>query len=112
MKNFSSASFFSLFDLLVGIGNPGLKLDQWTIDDVRFERERHSYSGRTHCFVIEMFVLSCQGRRGWKLLVAKEHWWDGGHKRAIKEMRWSRPTEGSRRDIVAWLRTKEIALQR
>jgi hypothetical protein len=111
-ENLSSASFFQVFDLLVGNGNPGLKLDRWTIDDVYFERERHSFSGRTHCFVIELFVLSRAGRRGWKLIVAKEHWWDGDYKPVIKELRWSRPAEGSRRDIMAWLRAQEIDLQR
>jgi hypothetical protein len=111
MKTLSSASFFRVFDLMVGTGNPGLKLDRWTIDDVHFERERHSFSGRTHCFVIELFMLSRPGHRGWKLIVAKEHWWDGDYKRVIKELHWARPCEGNRRDIMTWLRRQEIAAQ-
>ena len=112
MKSLSGTSFFRLFDLLVATSNPGLKLDRWAIDDVHFERERHSFSGRTHCFSIEVCMLSRPGRRRWTLMVAKEYWWEGGHKRAIKALRWSRPIEGSRRDIMAWLRTKETVLQR
>jgi hypothetical protein len=112
MKNLSGAAFFRVFDLLVGIGNPGFKLESWTVGDVRFERERHSFSGRTHCFIIELCVLTHPGRRGWKLVVAKEHWWTGDYKRVLKELRWSRDTEGSRRDILAWLRAQQIALER
>ncbi len=112
MKTLASASFFRAFDLLIGTGNPGLRLDDWQAGGVRFERERHSYSGRSHCFTIEVFLLTRPGRHGWQLMVAKEHWWDGGHKRAIKTLRWSQPLGGSRRDILAWLREQEQALER
>ena len=112
VKSFASASFFRLLDLLIGISNPGLKSDQWTIDDVCFERERHSFSGRTHCFVIEVLLISRSGRRGWQLMVAKEYWWDGGHKRTLKTLRWGRPTAGNRRDIIAWLGAQEKSMQR
>jgi hypothetical protein len=57
MKSLSNASFFRSFDLLVGETNPGQKLDDWKVDDVQFERERHSFSGRTHCYVIDVFTV-------------------------------------------------------
>ena len=41
MKTLASASFFRVFDLLLGTSNPGLRLDAWEIGDVRFEHERH-----------------------------------------------------------------------
>jgi len=47
MKSLSGTAFFRLFDLLAGINNPGLRLDRWAVDDVRFERERHRFSGWT-----------------------------------------------------------------
>jgi len=112
MKTLASASFFRVFDLLLGTSNPGLRLDAWEIGDVRFEHERHSYNGRSHCFTIEMFLLTRSGRRGWQLMVVKEYWWDGGHRRSIKTSRWSQPTGGNRRDILAWLREQEQALDR
>jgi hypothetical protein len=112
MKSLSGTSFFRLFDMLAATNNPGLRLDRWAVDDVRFERERHSFSGRTHCYAIDVFMLSRPGRRSWTLMVAKEYWWDGDHKRAIRMQSWSRPIEGSRRDIMAWLRGQEIDLQR
>lgn len=112
MKTLSSASFFRAFDLLIGIRNPGLKLDTWESGGVRFERERHSYTGRSYCFAIDVFLLTRPGRRGWELLVAKETWWNGGRQRAIKTLRWSQPTAGSRRDILAWLREQEHDMER
>ena len=112
MKSLSSASFFRVFDLLVGETNPGQKLDGWRVDDVRFERERHSFSGRTHCFAIDVFTVSRPGRRSWALTVVKEYWWDGGHKRSIKTLNWSKPLEGNRRDIMAWLRNQENAFSK
>jgi hypothetical protein len=112
MKSLSSTSFFRVFDLLVGETTPGQKSDGWQVDDVRFERERHSFSGRTHCFAIDVFTISHPGRRSWGLTVVKEYWWEGGHKRSIKTQNWSRPINGSRRDIIAWFRAHEDAFQR
>ena len=108
MKSLSSPSFFRVFDLLVGTSNPGLKLDHWTIDDVRCTRERHSFVGVTHSYSIDVVSLTRTGR--WQLLVAKEYWWTGDHKRSIKMPRWCQPTAGSRREIMTWLRTREAEL--
>jgi hypothetical protein len=112
MKTLSSPSFFRTFDLLVGTSNPGLKADQWTVDDVRFTREKHSFSGGTHCFVMEIFFLTRPGRHGWEFMVAKEHWWSDGHKRIIKTLRWSQRTGGEAKNLMTWLRAQEAALQR
>jgi hypothetical protein len=112
MKTLSSASFFRVFDLLVGTSNPGLRLDAWDIGGVRVEHERHGYSGRSHCFAIEVFLLIRPGRRGWELIVAKEYWWDGGHRRSIRTSRWSQLIGGSRREVLAWWREQEHALER
>lgn len=112
MKTLSDASFFRVFNLLVGTSNPGQKLDSWTIDDVHFERERHTFGGRTYCFAIDVFALSRVGRRGWSLIVVKEFWWDGGHRRSIRTQGWSKLAGGSRRDVMVWLRGQEQRLER
>jgi hypothetical protein len=109
MKTLSGSSFFRLFDLLLGETDRAQNSVEWLIDDVRFVRERHSYSGRSHCFAVDVFTLSRPGRHRWALMVVKEYWWDGGHKRSIRTQAWSRPIEGRRRDIMAWLREKEAA---
>lgn len=75
-------------------------------------RERHSFSGGLHCFTIEIFFLAQPGRRGWELIVAKEHWWNAGHQRPLKTLRWSQLTIGSRKDIMAWLREREREIER
>jgi hypothetical protein len=107
MKTLSSSSFFRAFDLMIGTSNPGMKADTWETGGVRIARERHSYSGHFHCFAIDVFLLMRPGRSGWELIVAKETWWNGGHKSAIKTLRWSHPTAGSRRDILAWFQEQE-----
>lgn len=112
MKSLVRPSFFRLFDLLLGHSNPGLKSSRWTFDGVEFERERHSFMGPNHGVAIEIFTLTRAGRRGWTLMVTKEYWWVGEEGRALKNMRWARPTSGQRSAIIAWLSAQESALDR
>jgi hypothetical protein len=110
MKSLARPSFFRLFDLLVSITNPGLKRPHWTHDGVDFERERHSAMGPRHGFVIEITTLRRPGRRGWSLMVIKEYWWAGEESKALKNLRWARPTSGHRGDILSWLRAQEAKI--
>jgi hypothetical protein len=110
MKSFTHPSFFRLFDLLVISANPGLKRSHWTHDGVDFERERHSLMGPKHGLAIEIFTLTRPGRRGWSLLVTKEYWWAGQESKALKNLRWARPTDGQRADILSWLRAQEAKI--
>jgi len=112
MKSFAHPSFFRLFDLLLSNTNPGLKLSRWTVDGVEFERERHSFMGPKHGVTIEIFTLTRGGRRGWTLMVTKEYWWAGAESKALKNLRWARPTSGQRGDVIAWLREQDSAFQR
>ena len=112
MKNFASPSFFRLFDLLLATSNPGSKLSQWSYDEVNWVRDRYSLAGPTHGLVIEIFTLTRKGRRGWSLMVVKEHWWAGSKTEAIKSTRWARPIGGRRSDIIEWLREHELKLDR
>jgi hypothetical protein len=110
MKSLARPSFFRLFDLLVSITNPGLKRPHWMHDGVDFERERHSVMGPRHGFVIEITTLTRPGRRGWSLMVIKEYWWAGEESKALKNLRWARPTSGQRGDILSWLRAQEAKI--
>ena len=112
MKNLARPSFFRLFDLLVSTTNPGLKRPHWTHDGVDFERERHSVMGPRHGFVVEITTLTSRGRRGWSLMIIKEYWWAGEESKALKNLRWARPTSGQRGDILSWLRAQETKLGR
>jgi len=112
MKSFARPSFFRVFDLLVSTTNPGLKLTRWTHDGVTFERERHSFSGPRHGLTIEIITLARAGRRPWTLMVTKEYWWAGPDSKAFKNLRWARPLNGQRTDILAWMRAQESALER
>jgi hypothetical protein len=107
VKNFAQPSFFRLFDLLVSVTNPGFKRSHWTHDGVEFQRERHSFTGPRHGLVVEIFTLTRSGRHGWSLMVIKEYWWAGEESRALKNLRWARPTGGQRRDILTWLQVQD-----
>ncbi|MEJ2435018.1 MAG: hypothetical protein P8Y53_18355 [Pseudolabrys sp.] len=110
MKTLASPSFFRTFDLLFDAGNPGAKLTHWNYDGVEWVRYRYSVTGPSHGFTIDIISLTQPGRRGWSLMVAKEHWWAGGE--AIKNAQWSRPVSGQRRDIIDWFRRQAAALER
>ena len=112
MKNFAHPSFFRLFDLLLSLTNPGLKRAHWIHDGVQFERERHSVTGPRHGLAIEIFTLTRSGRRGWSLMVIKEYWWAGEESKALKNLRWARPTSGQRADILSWLRAQDAKIGR
>jgi hypothetical protein len=110
VKNFAQPSFFRLFDLLVSLTNRGLKRSHWMHDGVEFERERHSVMGPRHGLTIEIFTLRRAGRRGWSLMVVKEYWWAGEESKALKNLRWARPTSGQRADILSWLRAQDAKI--
>jgi hypothetical protein len=112
MKNLSGPSFYRLFDLLVSMTNPGLKRAHWKVDAVDWERQRHSFTGPSHGFGVEIFTLTRQGAHGWVLMVIKEYWWAGEENKALKSLHWSRPLRGRRGDVIAWFRMQEAALER
>jgi hypothetical protein len=112
VKNFTSPSFFRLFDLLMSTHNPGFKRSKWTLEGVDCARERHSFTGQQHGFAVEIITFAHAGRRGWTLMVVKEYWWIGAEGKDTKLLRWARPTSGRRSDIIAWFRAQEASLER
>jgi hypothetical protein len=110
VRSFGDPAFFRVFDLLLSLTNPGSKRSHWRHDGVDFERERHSVTNPRHGLAIEIFTLTLSGRRGWSFMVIKEYWWAGEESKALKNLRWSRPTSGQRGDILAWLRAQEAKI--
>jgi hypothetical protein len=45
-------------------------------------------------------------------MVTKEYWWIGEESKALKNLRWARPTSGQRGDILSWLRAQEAKIGR
>jgi hypothetical protein len=112
MKTLASPSFFRTFDLLLAAANPGLRLSHWTQDGVVWERERHSFNGRSHGFAVEVATLTRAGRQGWTLIVVKEFWWAGNHGKELRSSRWAQLLGGRRNDAIGWMREQEKALER
>lgn len=112
MKSLARPSFFRVFDVLLGLGNPGMKLSSWTHDGIAWERERHAFSGSKHGLTIEIFTLTRSGKRGWSVMIVKEFWWVGDAAKAVKSARWAKPIDGQRNDILNWFRGQEASLGR
>lgn len=112
MKNFAQPSFFRVFDLLLGITNPGLKRSSWMHDGVAWERERHSFTGPRHGLTVEIVTLTRPGNRHWGIMIVKEYWWAGTENRALKSLRWAKAVAGQRSEIINWFRRQEAALER
>lgn len=110
MKNLAHPSFFRIFDLLLGAGNPGITLSSWTDRGVSWERERHSFTGPKHGLSIEIITVQRSGRHGWGLMVVKEYWWAGPENKALKSLRWVKPVTGRPSDILGWFRAQEDSL--
>lgn len=112
MKSLAHPSFFRVFDLLLSTTNPGMRQWSWSVDGVNWQRERHSFTGSQHGLTIEIVTVTHPSKRGWSLMVVKEYWWVGKESRAVKALRWAKPIEGERADILRWFRDREVALGR
>jgi hypothetical protein len=110
VKTLASRSFFRTFDLLLAAANPSLTLSRWTHDGVACERQRHSFSGGTHGFAVEVVTMTWPGRQGWTLMVVKEFWWAGNRDKELRSTRWAQLLNGRRDDAIAWMRKQEERL--
>lgn len=111
MKSLATPSFFRVFDLLLGTTNPDLKLSAWTHAGVSWERERYSFTGAKHGHTIEIVTLTNVGPHRWSIMVVKEYWWAGKERRAIKSLRWAKPLDGQRAEILSWLHAQDALLR-
>ena len=82
------ASFFRIVDRLLSAGTTRAPRTHWSIDGVEWDRERHSYSGATHGFTIEVTTGVCTGPPGWTLRVVKEYWRDGRGE-STRDLQWA-----------------------
>jgi hypothetical protein len=83
---------------------------RWSIDGVDWHRERHSYSGSSHGFTVEVTTGTKAVKPAWTLVVVKEHW-RGHDGEIVKSTQWAHIDSGNRRDVVAWLERQERKLR-
>ncbi|MFI5002575.1 MAG: hypothetical protein ACHQK9_22035, partial [Reyranellales bacterium] len=83
--------------------NPAVR---WSIDGVDWQRERHSYSGASHGFTVEVTTGTKAAKPAWTLVVVKEHW-RGRDGEIVKSSQWAQIDSGSRADVVRWLERHE-----
>jgi len=104
------ASFFRIVDRLLSAGTGRTPKTRWSIDGVEWQRERHSYSGATHGFTIEVTTGNRLERPGWTLRVVKEYWRDG-RGGSTRDLQWAHVEDGGRAEIIEWLKRQERALE-
>lgn len=97
------AAFFRIVDRLLSAGTTRVPKTEWSIDGVAWQRERHSYSGATHGFTIE---VTTGQHAGWTVRVVKEYWRDGRGE-STRDLQWAQVERGNRAEIVAWLKHQE-----
>ena len=110
MRRFGNSSFFRTFDYVVGLANPGLKLDRFVIDGITWTRERHSFAGQAYGFALDVFTGVCPGASGWTVTVVKEYWRGGGRSKSTKNIQWAAVHLGRKSDVMAWLTAQENIL--
>lgn len=109
MRKIGDAAFFRIVDSLLDPGTTRTPRVAWTIDGVRWQRERHSFAGATHGFSVEVTTGNRDERPAWQLVVVKEYWRSGSGD-DLKALQWAHVERGSRADVVAWLDRQERLL--
>jgi hypothetical protein len=108
MKRLGDKSFFYFFDRMVLSHDPHLEMDHWTVDGVTWMKERHSFAGQTHSFIMEVFTGTFSGQGSWSLMVIQEHWWK---EKLERSHRWVLLTSGRQSDVMAWLKKQEKSMK-
>jgi hypothetical protein len=109
MRSLGDPAFFRIFDALVAQANPPgrAKRPSWSIDGTDWRSERHTFSGASHNFTMEICTIVKLPPNGWTLLVVKEFWWIADQRQPLRDLRWAKLTAGSRAEAMNWLRKQE-----
>lgn len=110
MKRIGDASFFRVVDRLLAAGVARPPATHWSIDGVDWQRERHSYSGSSHGFSVEVTTATKAPSPGWVLTIVKEYWRDSNGQ-STRTLQWAHIEKGNRNDIVGWLQRQERKLE-
>ncbi len=110
MKRIGDASFFRIVDHLLTPTPARVAATHWSIDGVDWQRERHSYSGSSHGFSVEVTTGTKATPPEWVLMIVKEYWRDSNGQ-STKSLQWAHIEKGSRTNVVAWLKRQERELE-
>jgi hypothetical protein len=107
MKSFADRNFFLLFEEIVRRDHQSRACDTWSAAGVDWRHGRHSFESDRFGFANETYEATRAGKKGWVLLVVKEHWWAGKRGDPVKTVQWAKPLAGSRAAIFAWLKERQ-----
>jgi hypothetical protein len=109
MRGVNDKNFFNSWQILHRATCPAPNQTRWQVDDVEWQRERHSFFASVYSVSIDIHLLRRHARQsvsGWHLMVVIENWW-GGSNDAIKTTNWARVLDGNPKSVVSWLRGQE-----
>ncbi len=106
MLRLSRARIIQDIERLVG-QPPGCRGEQkWTVRGVACARTRHSFSGASYGFDLDVLRVAS---RGWEILIVTEFWRDA-QDRPMQHPKWLKLISGSNKDVLRWLADNRDAL--
>jgi hypothetical protein len=103
MRRIGDTAFFRDLDQVLGPSLRDTQANAWTIDGVRWVRQRHSHGGPAYSFVTEAVTGESLAGTPWSVLVVKEYWWKGSGRSELRSGQWATLLSGRREQLVAWL---------
>jgi hypothetical protein len=108
MRGVNDRNFLNAWHILRRATCPDATAARWTVGDVEWQKERHSFSGPAYSVSFEVHLLrrAARGAAGWHLMVVTEYWWDGTQA-LIRNATWARVLGGNPKSVMAWLRERD-----
>lgn len=108
MRGVNDRNFLNAWHILQRATCPSATQMTWTVGDVAWQKERHSFSGGSYSVSLEIHLLrrAVRAPNAWQLMMVLEYWWDGKHE-MIKNSTWGRVLDGNPKAVLAWLREQE-----
>jgi len=104
LKTFNDKSFSLIFNRLVSEAAGSFDWNDWRVDDVGFQRQRHTHWGRNHSFSLDIYTLRGATPRRWELIVVRETWWGPDRRKSLRSSQWAKLIGGSKAAALGWFR--------
>lgn len=104
MRRIGDTAFFRDLDRVLGPSLRDTATNGWTVQGVRWTRQRHSYACPAYTFVNEVITGESTVPAAWAVLIVKEYWWKGGGREILRSNQWASLLSGKREHLTDWLK--------
>jgi hypothetical protein len=111
LKSFADNSFLLLFEEILRRDKPKDNPDTWSANGVDWRHARHAYESNGYGFTVQTYEVINPAKRGWYLLVVKDHWWAGRNGDVIRTGHWAKVLRGERAAVMAWLKSQQREIE-